>query len=271
MDFLPGSLFPWVLGASALGVGVARSLMRQVIVPEGFTALLYRHGRFVRVLTPGAWWRWRRGLSYLHVDMRLRSLPVPGQEVLSQEQVGLKVSLAVRFAVVEPARAQHSVQSYTDVVHLAAQLALREEVARHTVEELVSGRVELGQKLRERVAAEGSAIGLSVASVEVKDVMLPADLRRAFAETLKARKEAQARLEKVRGESAALRNLSNAARQVERQPALLQLRLMQTLGDASTTPGTTFVLGVGPESASLVRGRPARKAKKKSAPESEAP
>lgn len=258
MDMSTLRFFPLVVVALALGWVASKVLILKVVVPEGFTALLYRQGRFVRVLKPGAHRVPRQNHTTQLVDMRQRSLTVPGQDVLSQEQVGLKVSIAVRFAVAEPEPALHRVQDYTQALYLSVQLALREEVARHPLEELVAGRLDLGQRLRERVAGEVRAFGLSVESVEVKDVMLPADLRRAFAESLKAKKEAQAMLEKARGESAALRNLANAARMVEQSPALLELRVLQTLGSASTTPGNTFVLGVGPELTPLGRKRPAR-------------
>ncbi|WNG45411.1 slipin family protein [Archangium minus] len=243
--------------ALALGVVAYRLLVHKVVVPEGFTTLLYRQGRFVRVLAPGAHWVLRPGYGTQQVDMRQRYLTVPGQEVLSQEQVGLKVSLAVRFAVAEPEPALHRVQNYTEALYLAVQLVLREEVGRHPLEELVSGRISLGQRMRERVADAVRAFGLSVEEVEVKDVMLPPELRRAFAESLKAKKEAQAALEKARGESAALRNLANASRLVEQHPSLLDLRMLQTLSGASTTPGNTFVLGVGAELSPRLRKRPA--------------
>ncbi|HYO56652.1 slipin family protein [Archangium sp.] len=246
-----------VVVALVLGAVAYKALVRKVVVPEGFTTLLYRQGRFVRVLTPGAHKVLRQGHGTQQVDMRQRYLTVPGQDVLSQEQVGLKVSIAVRFAVADPEQALHRVQNFTEALYLAVQLALREEVGRHPLEELVSGRLDLGQRMRERVAGEVRAFGLSVEAVEVKDVMLPAELRRAFAESLKAKKEAQAMLEKARGESATLRHLANAARQVEQSPALLHLRMLQTLGGASTTPGNTFVLGLGPELMPLARKRPA--------------
>jgi regulator of protease activity HflC (stomatin/prohibitin superfamily) len=249
--------FPLMVVVLVLGAVAYKVLVRKVVVPEGFTTLLYHQGRFVRVLSPGAHRVMRQGHSTQQVDMRQRSLTVPGQDVLSQEQVGLKVSIAVRFAVADPEQALHRVQDFTEALYLAVQLALREEVGRHPLEELVSGRLDLGQRMRERVAGEVRAFGLSVEAVEVKDVMLPADLRRAFAESLKAKKEAQAMLEKARGESAALRNLANAARLVEQSPALLELRMLQTLGSASTTPGTTFVLGVGPGLVPLASRRPA--------------
>ncbi|HYO65785.1 MAG TPA: slipin family protein [Archangium sp.] len=239
--------FPLLVLALVLGVVAYKLLVLEVVIPEGFTALLYRRGRFVRLLTPGAHRVPRLGRSTQQVDMRQRYFTVGGQEVLSQDQVGLKMSLTVRFAVAEPEPALHHVQNYTEALYLAVQLALREEVGRHPLEELTAGRGDLGQRMRERVAGEVRAFGLSVESVDVKDVMLPADLRRAFSESLKAKKEAQAMLEKARGESAALRNLANAARLVEQHPSLLDLRMLQTLGGASTTPGNTFVLGLGAE------------------------
>ncbi len=248
-------VFTGVVTALVLA-GMARLLLvRKEVVPEGFTTLLYRHGRFMRVLRPGAHWLLRYGLDTQRVDLRQRLITIPGQEVRSQDQVGLKVSVAVRFAVVEPEQALHRVQNYVESLYLSVQLALREEVALHPLEELVAGRLAQGERLRERVAEEARQYGLAVETVEVKDVMLPAELRRAFAESLKSRKEAQAMLEKARGETAALRNLANAARMVEQHPGLLELRVLRTLDGASTTPGNTFVLGGGPELLPLTRRR----------------
>jgi regulator of protease activity HflC (stomatin/prohibitin superfamily) len=233
----------------------ARSLIRKAVVPEGHAGLLYKQGRYARTLGAGLYWLWRSTTRVEVVDLRLRSLTVPGQEVLCRDQVTLKASVAVRYAVAAPEVAHHRVQSYTDQLYLTVQLALRAETGQHPLEELVSGRVALGEALRARVAEQARGFGLAVEAVEIKDVMLPADLRRAFAEALKARKEGQAALEKARGETAALRNLANAARMVEQSPALLQLRALQTLGSASTTSGNTFVVGMGPDLSLLGRRR----------------
>ncbi len=246
-----------VVVLSLAAVVVARLLVRKTVVPEAHAGLLYREGRYVRTLGSGAYWRWGVNTRIEPVDLRLRTLTVPGQEVLCRDQVTLKVSVAVRYAVVAPDVAHHRVQSYTDFLYLAVQLALRTEAGQHPLEELISGRVALGEGLRARVAEQAREIGLAVEAVELKDVMLPAELRRAFAEALKARKEGQAALEKARGETAALRNLANAARMVEQSPALLQLRTLQTLGSASTTSGNTFVVGMSPDLSLLGRRRAA--------------
>jgi hypothetical protein len=101
-------------------------------------------------------------------------------------------------------------------------------------------RVAIAGELRERLARLADSIGVRVHSVEVRDVMPSADLRRAFSETLKAKQEGQAALERARGESAALRNLANAARLLEGQPALVTLRFLQTLADSGAKQ--TFVM-----------------------------
>jgi regulator of protease activity HflC (stomatin/prohibitin superfamily) len=108
---------------------------------------------------------------------------------------------------------------------------------------LLAQRVNIAAQLLERVQPQTAAVGVTVRAVEVKDVMLPGDLKRAFAEVLKAKQEGQAALERARGESAALRNLANAARVLEGNPALMNLRVLQSLS-AAQNAGSTLVLGI---------------------------
>lgn len=104
----------------------------------------------------------------------------------------------------------------------------------------MAGRSELGREVRTRTEAGGAEVGLRVEQVELKDIVLPADLRRAQAQVLIARADGEAALERARGETAALRSLANAARLATDQPALLQLRLLQQL---AATTGHTVVIG----------------------------
>ena len=122
------------------------------------------------------------------------------------------------------------------------------------VEALLNQRLEIGAQLLARVQPQAAKIGVAVHSVEVKDVMFPAELKRAFAEVLKCKQEGQAALERARGESAALRNLANAARLLEGNPALMNLRLMQSLS-AAQSAGNTLVLGIPGGFVPLKNGR----------------
>jgi len=213
------------------------------LVPEGYTGLLYHKGKFVELLGAGRHIRWGRHYTLEAQDLRKASLLVAGQDVLTADNVGLKLSLLVTYQVTDPVKAMHETQNWQGDLYNAAQLALRSVVGAVAVEALLNQRLEIGSQLLARVQPEAAKIGITVHAVEVKDVMFAADLKRAFADVLKAKQEGQAALERARGESAALRNLANAARVLEGNPALMNLRLMQSLTMAQNA-GNTLVLGV---------------------------
>jgi len=227
--------------------GILTALVKEfhhaLLVPEGYVGLLYHEGKFVTVLSAGRHSRWGRHYTIDAQDLRRTSLVIAGQEVLTADNVGLKLSLIVGYQVVDAVKAAHETQNWQSDVYTAAQLALRGVVSGVAVEALLGQRLEIGAQLLARVQSEAARIGINVHSVEVKDVMFPADLKRAFGEVLKSKQEGQAAVERARGESAALRNLANAAKLLEGNPALLNLRLMQSLS-AAQTAGNTLVLGM---------------------------
>jgi len=144
---------------------------------------------------------------------------------------------------IEITKALHEAQNWAADLHNQVQLALRAVVGELAVETLVTQRPRVAAKLLVLVQPEAAKFGVQVHAVELKDLMYPAELKRAFAESLKARQEGQAALERARGESAALRNLANAARVLEGNPELLNLRLLQSI-TAAQSAGNTLVLGM---------------------------
>ena len=213
------------------------------VVQEGHVGLLYHKGKFVEVLQPGRHVCWGRNYFVRDQDVRKTFLQVAGQEVLTADNVGLKLSVLVNYQIADAVKAAHETQNWYNDLYNAAQIALRAVVGGVAVEALLNQRLEIGAQLLARVQPEAVKVGINVLAVEVKDVMFPAELKRAFAEVLKAKQEGQAALERARGESAALRNLANAARVLEGNPALMNLRLMQSLSTAQSA-GNTLVLGV---------------------------
>ena len=221
----------------------ARDIRHAYLVPEGYVGLLYHKGKFSEVLGAGRHIRWGRHFTLGVNDTRKTSLLVAGQDVLTADNVSLKLSLLVTYQVIDPVRAAHETQNWQGDLYNAAQLALRAVLGGVAVEALLNQRLEFGTRLLARVQPEALKIGINVLAVEIKDVMFPAELKRAFADVLKAKQEGQAALERARGESAALRNLANAARVLEGNPALMNLRLMQSLSSAQKS-GSTLVIGV---------------------------
>jgi regulator of protease activity HflC (stomatin/prohibitin superfamily) len=205
------------------------ALLRQTTVLEYEHGLRYTSGHFQGVVGPGTYWfaPWRTRI--ITIDVRPRLMTVPGQEVISADGVGLKISIAAQYQVVDAARAIHSIASYQEAAYMHLQLALRQAVGSRTADELLSHRVDLGAELQAAAAPKLAGIGLELSTAEVKDVMFPGDLKRVFTQVVRARQEGLAALERARGESAALRSLANAASLIEGRPAMMTLRLLQVL------------------------------------------
>jgi regulator of protease activity HflC (stomatin/prohibitin superfamily) len=214
---------------------------RRVVVQQWQRAVMFRRGALVGVLEPGAHRRWQRGYALRTVDVRPWVLTVPTQEVPTADGVTVKVTVVGRVRVDNPAALVTATQDATAEIYLAVQIAVREVIARTTVDELLVGRGDAAQLTASLRGAEDT--GLAVESLEVKDIVLPTELKRAQAEVLLARAEGLAALERARGETASLRSLANAARLAADNPALLQLRLLQQLGNST---GHTVVVGASP-------------------------
>lgn len=224
----------------------------RIVVEEWERVLAYRDGRLVAVLTPGRHRRPRRRHRFVRVAVRPRLLVVPGQEVLTADGLTVRVSLFATCATTDPRRWHEAVQDADAFVYAALQVALREAVAGRTLDELMTDRGSLPSAVREPVAARAAAVGVTVTDVALRDVMVPAELRRAAAEVATARAQGQASLERARSEVAATRALANAARMVADQPALLQLRTLQ----AVEAGGATVVLTTAPGGSTAGPGTP---------------
>jgi regulator of protease activity HflC (stomatin/prohibitin superfamily) len=230
-----------VAAVALLALAAASRRLARVTVYEFERGLRYDRGRFTRLLDPGQYLIYRRRTSIRKVDIRPAFVSVPGQEVLTADAVTLRVSIAAEYEIVDPAVAVNGVEDYRGSLYLTLQLALREIVGAAQIDELLEQRSTLGPALFEQAAGRVREFGLELRSADVKDIMFPGDLKRTFAQVVAARKEGLAALERARGETAALRNLANAARMMEGNPALMQLRLLQQIGGAS---GNTIVLGL---------------------------
>ncbi len=213
---------------------------REFVVNDGFVGLLYHEGKLAETLAAGRHVRWGKNYRIALVDTRKTLLQVAGQEVLSADNVGVKLSVVLTTQIVDAAKSVQAADNHVAHIYSATQTAVRTVVAGVTLEALLTQRVAISAQLRELIAPQAETVGVQVHAVEVRDVMLPGELRKAFSEVLKAKQEGQAALERASGESAALRNLANAARLIEGQPALATLRFLQTL--EASNAGQTFVM-----------------------------
>lgn len=211
--------------------------LRHVTVHAHEQAVVYVDGRVVDVLGPGRHPR-RRRQTLSRVDVRDRVSSVAPQELLTADGVTLKVSAALTWRVGDPLRYEQVSQDPLAEVYLAVQLVLRELLVTLEVADLLRvARETVGAAATDRARAAGEPLGVEVRSAVVKDVVLPAELRAAYAEVVATRQRGLALLEAARSETAALRSLANGARLLEDHPALARLRLVE-----AAPPGSQIVL-----------------------------
>lgn len=218
--------------------------LHRITIYEYETGLKYLRGRFSGLLTAGQYWYFPWSTTIKKMDIRPCSISVSGQEILSSDSVGIKISLAVQFQVVDAAKAINKSQDYQVALYQELQVGLRGIVGAKTVDEILEQRGQIGNALRDTVEAKCNELGIQLQSVSIKDIMFPGPLKAIFTQVVKAKKEGLASLEKARGETAALRSLANAAQMVKGNPELLQLRALQSASSISLLVGVSQQAGV---------------------------
>jgi regulator of protease activity HflC (stomatin/prohibitin superfamily) len=246
MDAIFGLL---ILCLIALFFGLVwRFALVQAVIFEHERGVVYRQGKFHRILQPGGHWLYAFLEKLQKVDIRARFITIPGQDVLSSDNITVKVSLAVNFKVEDPYKALNNSFSYSESLYSILQLELRDLFGSTPIDELLLKRREIGEALFEKSREKVAELGLQLVSADIKDIMFPGELKNIFAQIINARNEGLAALERARGESASLRNLANTAKLLENNPALLQLRILQALDGKS---GNTIILSTSPETLNI--------------------
>jgi regulator of protease activity HflC (stomatin/prohibitin superfamily) len=212
-----------------------------VDVLEWQRAVVLEKGAVVRTVGAGHHRRHRHE-SWFVLDVRQRRLVVPPQDVLTADGLQVRASLFLKYEISDPALWLTAATDVEGELHALAQLRLREAVAAITLDELIAGRQALLDAALAPTVQAAAALGVTLESLEVRDLTLPQELRHAFAETALARETGKARLEQARGEAAALRSLANTAELMEKHPALIQLRALS----AAESSGAQFIVKVSP-------------------------
>lgn len=231
-----------LIGVAVAGLVVtAASVVGRVTIHEYERGVRMDGGRVVGLVGPGTVTYVKARTEVLVVDTRPVARAVDGQEVLTADGVAVKISLVVRTAIGDPVARLASDQDADRLVYLLVQLGLREVVAARQLADVLAARTTIGAEIRDIAAGRLGEVGVELLSVDVRDVMVPAELKRAQAAVVAARAEGLASLERARAETASLRSLANAGKLLDDHPGLRALRLVQEL---SVRGGNTIVLGV---------------------------
>ena len=200
-------------------------------VPSESAGLLFVDGKLVRTLAPGtyAFWNFRKNVAAEMIDLRVQSLEVSGQELLTRDKVSLRVNLAASVRVTDPVAARTKVAKYGDYVYRELQYGLRKAVSAKTLDELLGDKASLDADIFAHVRGRVTELGLEVLGVGVKDVILPGEMKEILNSVVQAEKAAQANVIRRREEANATRSLLNTAKLIEESPVLMRLKELEAL------------------------------------------
>jgi regulator of protease activity HflC (stomatin/prohibitin superfamily) len=214
------------------------------IVQEYERGVIFRLGRLVGARGPGLFFILPFVERMVKVDLRIVTMDVPRQDVITQDNVTVKVDAVVYFRVVRPDEAVTKVLDYFRATSLVAQTTLRSVLGQSDLDELLSKRDELNQRLQHIIDDATEPWGIKVTIVEVRDVALPADMINAMSRQAQAERERRAKVIHAEGEFEASKRLAEAGSVMASEPVTLQLRYLQTLTEIASERNSTVVFPI---------------------------
>jgi regulator of protease activity HflC (stomatin/prohibitin superfamily) len=212
------------------------------IVQEYERGVIFRLGRLVGAKGPGLFLILPLVDRMVKIDLRTVTLEIPPQEVITRDNVSLKVSAVVYFRVINPEFAVVQVADYARATFQIAQTTLRSVLGEAELDELLANREQINQRLQTIIDVQTEPWGIKVSVVEVKDVELPQTMQRSMSLQAEAEREKRAKIIHAEGELQAAQTLADAARVIASQDGTLQLRYLQTLADVGVEKNTTIIL-----------------------------
>ena len=211
------------------------------VLREYERGVIFMLGRFYRVKGPGFIIVVPVIQQMVRVDLRTVVMDVPTQDVISRDNVSVKVNAVIYFRVVDPQKAIIQVENFLDATSQLSQTTLRSVLGQHELDEMLSERETLNADIQESLDKQTDAWGIKVSNVEIKHVDLDESMIRAIAKQAEAERERRAKIIHAEGEYQAAEKLLSAAKILARQPQALQLRYMQTLTEIAGDKSSTIV------------------------------
>lgn len=214
------------------------------ILKEYERGVIFRLGRLSGAKGPGIFWLWPIIEKMVKVDLRVITQDVPAQDVITKDNVSVKVNAVVYFRVFDPDKAIVEVEDYLYATSKLAQTTLRSVVGEAELDELLAERERINDRIASILDEGTDPWGIKVAKVEVKDVDLPQQMQRAMARQAEAERERRAKVITAEGEYQAAERISEAAAIIARHPEALQLRYLQTLVEIAAENNSTTLFPI---------------------------
>lgn len=241
LEALP-RLISWALPIIILAVIILPQAIR--ILREYERGVIFRLGKLLGSKGPGLIFLIPIVDRMVRMDLRVVTIDVPRQEVMTRDNVPVSVDAVLYFRVIDPQAAVVKVENFLKATSLIAQTTLRSVLGQAELDELLAHRDKINQTLQEIIDRQTDPWGIKVTAVEVKDVALPDTMKRAMAKQAEAERERRAKIVNAEGEFQAAEKMVQAAAIMSREPMALQLRFLQTMREISSEHNTTTFLPV---------------------------
>ncbi len=235
-------IISWLVPAVVLVSIVLPSAVR--ILREYERGVVFRLGKLLRAKGPGLVLLIPLVDRMVRMDLRVVTIDVPKQEMMTRDNVPVTVDAVVYFRVVDPEASVVKVENYLKASSLIAQTTLRSVIGQAELDDLLARRDKINHTLQEIIDRHTDPWGVKVTAVEVKDVVLPDDMKRTMAKQAESERERRAKIISAEGEYQAAEKLVQAAAMINAQPIALQLRFLQTMREISSEHNTTTFLPV---------------------------
>jgi regulator of protease activity HflC (stomatin/prohibitin superfamily) len=235
-------LISWAVPIIILIIIVLPQAIR--ILREYERGVIFRLGKLLGAKGPGLIFLIPIVDRMVRMDLRVVTIDVPRQEVMTRDNVPVSVDAVLYFRVIDPQAAVVKVENFLKATSLIAQTTLRSVLGQAELDELLAHREKINQTLQEIIDRQTDPWGIKVTAVEVKDVALPDTMKRAMAKQAEAERERRAKIVNAEGEFQAAEKMVQAAATMSREPMALQLRFLQTMREISSEHNTTTFLPV---------------------------
>lgn len=223
----------------AIVVSVALFGLR--IIQQYQSGVVFRFGKIVSTRGPGLTWIIPIINTMQNVDLRMVTLPVPAQKIITKDNVSVDVSAVSYYKVVDPIKSIVAIQNVREAIDQIAQTSLRNVVGKFQLDEILSEREVINTEITKMLDAFTEQWGVVVSAVEIKDIQLPDDMQRAIAKQAEAEREKRAKIISAEGEFLSAQKLADTADIMMAHPIALQLRNLQTLAEIATEKNSTII------------------------------
>jgi regulator of protease activity HflC (stomatin/prohibitin superfamily) len=214
------------------------------ILNEYERGVIFRLGRVIRAKGPGLIILIPVIDKMVKVSLRLVAMDVDPQDIITRDNVSVKVNAVIYFRVIDPTKAIIEVEDYSYAMSQLAQTTLRSVCGQAELDDLLSGREKLNSELQEILDTHTDPWGIKVATVELKHIDLPQEMQRAMARQAEAERERRAKIISAEGERQAADRLAEAAAIIDQNPVALQLRYLQTVNEIATESNSTTIFPI---------------------------